>query len=480
MPSIKKNFLYSSILTAANYLFPMLTYPYVSRVLGVSNIGVCAFVDGIINYYILFSMMGIGVLGIREAAKNKGNKENLSRAFSGIFVLNAIFTGIAIAALITSIYIIPKFLIYKELMFVGVMKLLFNFLLVEWLYKGLEDFKYITVRTLLVKILYVVSVFIFVREESDYMAYYILSVLMVVFNALFNIAYSRHFVGFKIRELNVRSYAKPALILGFYTMLTSMYTTFNVAYLGFVAPSSEVGYYTTATKLYSILMAVFTAFTGVMLPRMSSYVSSGQMDKFKSLLGKSQNALISFSYPVIIYSTVLAPDIIRVLSGAGYEGAVTPMRIVMPLMFIIGYEQILVIQTLMPLKQDRAILVNSILGAMTGLVLNFALVGSLFSTGSAMVWICSEAVVLVAAQFRIKKCIGLEFPIKMVARHLVGNIPLLALMVCLFVFIDIPAFLRLVAGALLLVAYTVFYQYKIKNELFMNMTGKLVRKIYRR
>lgn len=100
MPSIKKNFFYSSILTTANYIFPLLTFPYASRVLGVTNIGIVNFVDSIIHYFILVSMMGINIVGIREIAKSKGNKEQLSKTFSGLFWLNTLTTTIALIVVV--------------------------------------------------------------------------------------------------------------------------------------------------------------------------------------------------------------------------------------------------------------------------------------------------------------------------------------------------------------------------------------------
>ena len=171
MTSIKKNFFYSSILTTANYIFPFITYPYVSRVLGVTNIGICNFIDSIINYYILFSMMGIGIVGIREIAKSKNNKEELDKTFSGLIILNTLSTSLMLIVLIISIYTIPKLYEYKEMMYLGALKLVANYLLIEWLYKGLENFKYITIRTVLVKCLYVLSVFLFVHEAEDYPIY---------------------------------------------------------------------------------------------------------------------------------------------------------------------------------------------------------------------------------------------------------------------------------------------------------------------
>ena len=208
MTSIKKNFLYSSILTTANYLFPFLTYPYVARVLGVTNVGICNFVDSIINYFIIFSMLGIGTVGIREIAKYKNNPTKLNEAFSGLFLINFISTFIVLLVLIFSIELVPKLNEHRELMYFGALKLVFNFLLIEWFYKGLEDFKYITVRTIIVKCIYVISVFVFIHNSDDYVIYYILMTLMIVVNALLNIIHARKWICFSFKGIIIKPYLK--------------------------------------------------------------------------------------------------------------------------------------------------------------------------------------------------------------------------------------------------------------------------------
>ena len=137
MPSIKKNFLYSSLLTTAGYIFPLITFPYVSRVLGVTNIGICNFIDSIINYFIYFSMLGIDLVGIREIAKNKSDKEKLKKTFNELFTLNTITTSIALLLLLTATLSIDQLTRNWHLMAVGAVKLTMNYMLVEWLYKGL-------------------------------------------------------------------------------------------------------------------------------------------------------------------------------------------------------------------------------------------------------------------------------------------------------------------------------------------------------
>ena len=147
--------------------------------------------------------------------------------------------------------------------------------------RGIEDFKYITLRSLFVKLLYVVAVFLFVRKTEDYGVYFFLSFAMMVVNAGFNWLYKNNFVRFRLGDVTIKPYVKSVVILGIYALLTSMYTTFNTAYLGFVCGNAEVGYYSPAMKLQASILAIYTAFTGVTIPRMSSLIEKDKKEDKK-------------------------------------------------------------------------------------------------------------------------------------------------------------------------------------------------------
>ena len=189
---IKKNIFFSTVLTTSNYIFPLLVYPYVARVLGVTNIGLCNFIDNIINYFILFSMMGINIMGNRQIANDRAKGLSLNRSFSNLFSLNAITTLIAVGGLVAVTLTVPVLRQNHELMWFGTIKLIGNFMLIEWFYKGMENFKYITIRSIVVKCFYVVAIYLCVRETGDYPIYYLLTVCMVAVNAIINTIYSRH------------------------------------------------------------------------------------------------------------------------------------------------------------------------------------------------------------------------------------------------------------------------------------------------
>lgn len=471
MPSVKKNFAYSSVLTISSYIFPLIVFPYVSRVLGVANIGLCNFVDSIISYFCMFSMMGLSISGIREIASAKSDSHELSKAFSSLVTISAITTAIAAILLLVSIQIVPKFQENSRLMYIGLMKLVFNFFLIEWFYKGMEDFKFITIRSLIIKVVYVVSVFVFVRQQEDYWVYYLLTVLVVVVNSIVNLAYSRRLVTFSFKNLDFRPYLSGFFVMGVYLLVTSLYTTFNTTYLGMVTNDVEVGYYTTAHKLYMIIIALYTAFTGVMMPRMSSLLSEGKIEEFKRYVNKSVEVLFSAAIPIIIVACVFSREIIRVLSGEGYEGAIVPMQLMMPLILIIGYEQVLVVQTLMPLKKDKIIFRNSVAGAVVGVALNILIVKQMAAIGSSIVWIVCEMVVLVLAQVSVQKLIGLKFPFKDLLTNILVNLPLF--LICFFIHTrGLNPFVTIAIAGAVLVVYYVSVQLVFFKESIVSKTIK--------
>lgn len=477
MPSIKKNFLYSSILTSANYIFPLIVYPYVSRVLGVTNIGVCKFVDSIISYFILFSMFGITSIGIREIAKSKKNRKKMNEVFNNLFWLNALFTVVSTVALVFSIFFIPSLTPYKKLLFIGVVKVLSNFFLIDWFFRGLEDFRYITIRTLCVKCLYVLSIFIFVRNENDYTTYYFLTVFMITLNSVFNEVYAQKYISIRFKRINLSIYLTPLLIMGAYSLMTSMYTTFNVAYLGFVAGSKEVGYYTTSNSLYDALLAFFGALTGVMLPRMSSLISEGRLNEFKRLLMKSSNVLFSFSFPFVFLFIVYAPEIITLYAGKGYEGAIIPMQISMPLMLVIGYEQIIIFQGLIPLDKNRAVLTNAIVGAITGVLCSLLIVETYKCIGSVIVWVISELCVLVSASFFIRKYIGFLFPYKIFLKEFIVYLPLLCFLLYFRQWLMTPLLSVLLAGTITTLYAFVIQRFITKQAVVVEISDSIALKI---
>lgn len=462
--SLKKNFIYSSILTVSNYLFPLIVYPYISRTLGLSNIGVVNFVDNLVNYFVLISMMGITTVGVREIAAAHKNRKKLSKTFMSLLMLTAISTIIAIIILGIVMYTVPTLFPYRSLLYVGIVKLVFNLFLVEWFFMGLEEFKYITTRSILVKCAYVLSVFLIVKEASDYKIYYILTVSFVVINAVINLFYSRHFIYYSLRDIHMRPFIKPYMIMGVYSLMTNAYIMLNPVWLGFVTNTDEVGYFTTATRLHTIISAVLLSFANILFPRVSNLLAEGKQKEFWDKINIAFDAIFLFAFPTIVYMLVAGPDLLHLVVGNGFEGAYLPLRIITPLALIIGIEQILVIQILMATHQDSTVLQNSIIGAVTALIFNILLTTSLGAVGSAIVWVIVELVVMTLSIIAIYRKYNYILPFKRVFSYCISYTPLLLLSLLLYYNLDNTYAIISVIAVLTIVYAAINESFILKNK----------------
>lgn len=473
MQSLKKNFIYNAILTMSGYIFPLMVYPYVSRVLGVANIGACNFVDSIVEYFTILSMMGMNTIGIREIAKCKNDRQKLDNVFSQLFSLNTLTTITAIIILIIATNIVPKFAPYKDLLYIGVGKLFFNYMLINWFFQGLENFKYIAARTIFVKILFVISVFLFVKTETDVKLYYFLVALTWAGNGIINFIYAKKYVSFNFTLKINKAIIGSFFILGVYWFMNSMYTTLNVAFLGFATNDIEVGYYTTANKLLTVIMTMFTALTSVMVPRVSVALKSNDNSEAKALIRKAINALMLFAIPLIFFVFPFSQELIYLMSGKGYEGATTPLQIMTPLFFLVGYDQIIVLQTLLPMGKDKDILRNSILAASVGIISNIFLTLNFGKNGSAIVLILAELSVLLSSQFCVTKYLGLKIPFKLIIKHIIGFSPIIIICYVIKYFINSYVISLIVSASIICCYIFLAGRFILKNSILTNLKTPL-------
>ena len=475
--SIKRNIIYSIVLTFSQYIFPLIIFPYISRVLGPENIGKIDFVDSFVNYFVLFSSLGINILGIREISKNRNNRIKLNQTFSSLLIIHAIFTLIffIIYLLLISFYFEKS--IYSKLILIGSAKLLFSFLLVEWLYKGLENFKLITIRTIFIKLLSIISIFIFVKNEDDYIIFWLLTVLAIVINSLVNIFLSKRYVRFNFNQIEASPYFKPFVFLGLYLIFTSFYTTFNIIFLGVNSTPEQVGYYTTAVKIYGVILGLYTAITNVMLPRMSFLISTNNRDEFNSIIKKSFNALFTAGIPVLIFSFIFSQEIVKIVAGPDFSDAVPVLQIVLFLIISVGVAQICSVQVLIPLKKDNNILFISIIGATVGIILNFILVKRYQAIGSAYVLMISETIVCILLLFASYQYASIKIPFKEIINNIFAYVPLILLLWLSKTFINIHFIWELLLSGIVTIIYLVSIQYYVlKNTTVIHLLHKYILK----
>ena len=459
--SLKGNFIYSTILTFSTYLVPLMVFPYISRILGVDSIGTIDTIDNIIDYCILFSMMGMSTLGIREIAKYKNDKNRLQETFNNLFWLNVISTIVVFFFLIVTTICIPTLQQRIVLLTIGSFKLFANLFWIEWFYRGLEDFKYITIRSVIVRLLFIVSVFVFIKEKSDFTLYYILFVSIVIINAICNWTYKRNKVSLRFKHIALKAYAKPFIILGVFAMLSAIYTKLSIPVLSFTCGDTEAGYYATATRMYQVVIALISSLISVLIPRMSVLIRESNYTEISHLFELAFKMLFFISLPIIWYVEFLAPDIIAIFAGNEFVQAAIPMRIVIFLVLIIGSEQIYIMQLLIPLNKDKIVAVAGLCGVITWAILSTILVPLLHGIGTSIVWIATESVVLLIAIYYIKKTMGYHYPWKLFFLSCLESIPYAIMGGSLLLLVG-QTYLRAVLITISFIIYSIFLWHKKK------------------
>lgn len=389
---ITTNFIFNVLLTLSTYIAQLIVYPYVSRVLGVEAMGSIGFINKTIDIFLIFSTLGINTIGIREIAAVKGDKQKLNEVFSGLTTFITVSTLIVSLVYLVAILYVSKFNIYSDYFLVGLSKLVFSTFLIEWFYQGIEDFRFITIRSVIVKILYIATVFVFVRNSGDTFIYFVLTIGVVVLNSFINWLSSRKYVKFSFSFSNMKGFARPMLWFGAYQLLNAAFSTFNYLFLGFISTEEEVGYYYTAENFYFILLALVSTFTKVMLPRMSSILSNNDSEKFRYLIDRSFDFILSIGFPIMILGVYFAPQIIVLFSGPGYEGAISPFRIMMALVLINGINQVFILQIATPHKLDKEIFIGTLMGTILALSVNYSMINNWGAIGAAVVLVISVIV----------------------------------------------------------------------------------------
>ena len=281
-------------------------------------------------------------------------------------------------------------------MLINSVGLVFNVFGVNWLYQALEEYDYITIRSIIFKIISIILMFLFVHQTGDYVIYGAITVFSTCGSYILNFIRLRKLISFqRYPSYNLRQHIKPILVFFAQSMATTVYCNLDTVMLGFMKGDVEVGYYTVAIKIKTLLTSVVTALGAVLLPRLSYYVGSGQKDKFYQLINKTINFVVAMSLPLTIYFILMANESILFLSGSGYEPAVAAMQIILPTILLIGLSNVTGIQVLTPLGMERYVLISVIVGAMVDLILNTLFIPGYGSAGAAFGTLMAELAVLI-------------------------------------------------------------------------------------
>lgn len=394
--SVKFNFIMNFILTASSFLFPLVTFPYATRILLPEGTGRVAFATSAVAYFTMFAMLGIPTYGVRACAKVKDKKEELSRTVHEIMIINLIMTAVTYLVFFISLISVKRFQQDQLLLLISGASILLHTLGVNWLYQGLEEYAYITVRSLVFKVIGLVLLFAFVHDADDVVIYGAITVFTGYGSYIWNTLRLRKMISLKpCGPYHFRRHLKPVLVFFAMSVATSIYTNLDTVMLGFMNTNTELGYYNAAVKLKSILVSLITSMGTVLLPRLSYYFEANKKEEFMRMISKALNFVLLLSLPLTIYFILFARESILFLSGESFLDAALAMQLITPTLLFIGLSNVLGIQIMVPTGKEKYVLISVIAGALIDFILNLFWIPKYGAAGAALATTMAELAVLI-------------------------------------------------------------------------------------
>jgi len=401
--SVQKNMFLNMLKTLISIAFPLITYPYATRVLGVNNYGMISYVNSIISYFALLATLGISTYAIREGAIYKNDKEKFTKFANEVFSINVISTLLSYFLLLMFIIIFKNININIILLIISSLSIVFTTIGVEWINIIYEDYMYITIRSFIIQIISLVLLFLFVKKPDDLYIYIIIQSLNTAMIAISNLKYIKkyYFPNFTFK-FNIKKHIKPILILFSNSIAVSIYLNIDNVLLGAMIGVFFVGIYSVAVKVYTILKQIVAAIYSVTISRLTEYLKNNDIDNYKDLLNNVINNIIMISTPITIGIVCVSDIIVLLLSGKKYIGASMPLKILtISVMFaVLGGALAYCIN--LPHKREKKNLNATLISALINFSLNLFFIPIMKVNGAAITTLISEISVCIILLYGMK------------------------------------------------------------------------------
>ena len=472
--SLVKNSIYNIIYTVANILFPFMTSIYVSRILLPSGVGKVASAQNIASYFITIAALGLPSYGVREFAKVREKRDQRNKLFTELLLLNIISTTFAVIGYFLLVNANDGFKGEWFLYAACGLAIAFNYLNIDWMYQGLEEYGYITGRSLLIKGISLLSLFFFVKTKQDYVAYALISSLASGGNYIFNVIHARKFVSIDLSKVQLKGHLKPVLLIACIIFLSSVYNKIDVTMLNILATDESVGYYVYAQKTVNMVLTMANAVTAALLPRLSYYYDNDR-EGFYRLLNKGFQVLCFMTLPLAVGMALVAPQAVEFLYGEAFEPAVLTIRLMCPLILIKGFGDLFCYQLVYSTKSEKIILPASASASAINIITNAALIPTLLQNGAVIASVFSEFVTNAVQFIYMKKKVRFSINVKALTKGLISTI-VMALSVYIIMQLKLPNIISLLSEILVGVIVYITVNLVMKNSLILETVQKVKRK----
>ena len=400
--SVTKNYIYNLAYQILIIILPIITTPYISRVLGVENIGIYSYTLSISAFFILFGSLGIALYGKREIAYLQKDKEKYTIAFWEILILRVITMSISLMVFGLTFARSGDYQNYFRIL---ILEIIANCIDISWFFQGLEEFKKTVIRNMLVKLISVVCIFIFVKTRQDLTRYFIIYVLSILIgNGSLWLYLPRFLKKISIKELNVKKHFRPTFSLFIPQIAVEIYTILDRTMIGLIInDKSEVGFYDKSQKIIKMLLTVITSLGTVMLPRIANNYASGKKKKIVKYMKKSFSMVFFLSFPMIFGIISVSDIFVPKFFGEGYDKVALLMNLISPIILFIGLSNVIGTQYLLPTKRQREYTISVACGAIINFIINMSLIWNFGAIGASIGTVIAELTVTIVQIYFVRK-----------------------------------------------------------------------------
>lgn len=473
--SIAKNYLYNLIYQILTLILPIVTTPYVSRVLGAEKIGIYSFTFSIVTYFMLFGQLGVSLYGKREIAYVQDNKEKRKQIFWELMSFR--FITLSIAIVIYWIFF-ATFNQYGNYYKIWVLQIIATAIDITWFLHGLEEFKKTVIRNILVRTISVTLIFVFVKNPDDlYKFILIYSLADLLGNMALWLYLPKYFKGVKVKNIHIFKHFSSIILLFIPQIADQIYNMLDKTMIGYIIENkTEVGYYEQAQKVIRILLTIVSSLGIVMIPRMASTFASGNKEKIIYYLRRSFNFVFFLSFPMMFGIISVSDEFVPIFFGSGYEKVAILIKIISPILVLMGVATVVGNQYLLPTKKQKEYTIAVLVGLISNFILNIIFIKLWNSIGASIATVISQLIVDIIQINYARKFINLRKIFIGARKYLSSSIIMFIICLIIKYFVKdnlISLIVQISVGGLIYVGIL----FMLKDENIMSVLDKVKRKI---
>ena len=413
--SIVKNIIFKFSLEIFRIIIPIISVPYIYRIFKPEVMGQIEFSQSIVGYFFIFAGFGVYTYGLREISRVRNNKEQRDKLFTDLFIISTVSS--VVVTLLYFGYVYFKFnsdLILKNMLLINSINLISYIFYIEWINEAFENYKFISQKTIIIKIINLICILLFIKFSEDFYKYLFLINIFIFFNNFASFIYIRKYISLSFKNIEIKKYLFPLFLMILISNLNVLYTQLDRITLGFYGVNiEEVAYYGVAQKVMSIMMVIIMSIVRVMMPRLSFYLGEGNKVEYENLLNKTFPYIYLLVFPISIGTVILSNEIALFFGGIEYLVAKFAIIVFGIRLIIVTIESILANQVIFLNQKEKVILYLYGLGGIINFLLKLYLIKyNILTSGTAILTTMISEIVLIILEYKyIKKYLNYDLKV---------------------------------------------------------------------